>query len=72
MKDLICLFLYSIVIELALEGVKIYIQRKGIYLDKKKKLLINTGTIILTVVLFLGIVYLLEFLDPNLLNLVEI
>lgn len=72
MRDLICLFLYSIFIELTLDWEKNYIQKKGIVLDKMKKTLISIGSILVKVLLFLGIIFLLEFLHPNLLNLVEI
>lgn len=72
MKDLICLFLYSLFIELVFEGVKVYIDKKEIYLNKKKRMIVNIVTLIITVLLFLGIIYLMEYLDPNLLDLVEL
>lgn len=72
MRDLICLFLYSIFIELTLDWEKNYIQKKGIVLDKNKKTLLSIGSILVKVLLFLGIIFLLEFLHPDLLNLVEI
>lgn len=72
MKDLIILFIYSIFIEVILEVVRKYIEKKEIYLSKVKKILLNIGTVILTAILFLGIIYLMEYLDPSLLDLVEL
>lgn len=72
MKDLIILFIYSIFIEVILEVVRKYIEKKEIYLSKTKKILLNIGTVILTAILFLGIIYLMEYLDPSLLDLVEL
>lgn len=72
MKDLIILFIYSIFIEVILEVVRRYIEKKEIYLSKTKKILLNIGTVILTAILFLGIIYLMEYLDPSLLDLVEL